>query len=196
MRLQRHQRFIDPLARQPHQVSQLLLGDAQHLAHTGVEHRVEQGRQTAGHAHVGVVEAINLARGNELTQPFVELVHHEPVERDGVVEQPVKRVNGQARHHALAQRLDVVAVRLALHGRALTKPAARGHARERHGLALGVVAAHLEQPLHHAEPVRHGPADAAHEVAGQGITHQQGGHSARARGWLKLCQPRNALQLL
>jgi hypothetical protein len=66
LRLQRHQRFVDPLARQPHQVSQLLLGDAQHLAHAGVQHRVEQRRQAARHAHVGVVEAVDLARGNEL----------------------------------------------------------------------------------------------------------------------------------
>jgi predicted metal-dependent HD superfamily phosphohydrolase len=64
--LQRGQRLVHALARQAHQVGQLLLRDAQHLADAGVQHRVEQRGQVARHAHVGVGHAVDLARGDEL----------------------------------------------------------------------------------------------------------------------------------
>ena len=90
LRLQRAQRLVDALARQADQVGQLLLRDAQQFAHAGKQHRVEQRRQVARHARVGVVQAVGLARRDELAQPLVELVHHEAVEADRVVEQPVE----------------------------------------------------------------------------------------------------------
>ena len=71
--LQRLQRLVDPLARQPDQVAQLLLRDAQQLADARIQHRVEQRRQAARHARVGVAHAVDLARGDELAEPLVEL---------------------------------------------------------------------------------------------------------------------------
>ena len=179
--LQRRQRLVHALARQPHQVGQFLLRDAQHLADAGEQHRVEQRGQVARHAQVGVVHAVDLARGDELRQPLVQLVHHEAVEADGVVQQPVEGVDRQAGHHAAAQRLDVVAVDLALEHRAFAEPAARRQAAEGDGLALRVVGAHLQQALDHAEPVGDRPADAADVVARQRIAHRDVAAPPRAR---------------
>ena len=189
MRLQRCQRFIDPLARQTHQVSQLLLRDAQHFAHPRVQHGVEQRRQTARHAHIGIGQPVNLARGDELAQPLVELVHDKAVKADGMVQQPVEGVDRQPRHHTFAQRLDVVAVGLALHGGALAKPPTRRHAGEGHCLSLGVVAAHLEQALHHPKPVGHRPPHAAHKIPWSGIAHQQRRLGTLAFGGRQPLQP-------
>jgi hypothetical protein len=163
--------------------------------HARIQQRVEQRRQAARDTHVGVVQPVDLARGDELSEAFVELVHHEPVEADGMVQQPVEAVDRQPGHHTFAQRLDVVAVGFALEGRALAEPAAGRHAGEGHGLALGVVAAHLEQALDHAKPVGHRPPDAADVVARVGVAHQQRRHGAFTFGGLQLVQPRNAVQL-
>jgi hypothetical protein len=85
------------------------------------------------------------------------------------IEQPVEGVHRQAGDHAAAQGLDVVAVGLALEGRAFAEPATRRHAGERHGLARLVAAAHLQQALDDAEPVRDRAPDAAHIVARHGV---------------------------
>ena len=60
--LQRLQRLVDALARQADEVAELLLRDAQQLADAGIEHRVEQRRQAARDARVGVGQAVDLAR--------------------------------------------------------------------------------------------------------------------------------------
>ncbi len=152
------QGLVHALARQANQVSELLLGDTQDFTNSGIQHGVEQRRQAARHANIGVGHAVNLARGNELPQPLIELVHHKAVETYRVVQQPVKGIDRQPRDHTFAQGLDVVAVRLAFERRAFAKPAAWRHPGKRHGHALGVVAAHLEQALHHTKPVSHRPA--------------------------------------
>jgi hypothetical protein len=100
-------------------------------------------------------QAVDLARGDELAQALVQLVHHEAVEADAAVEQPVEGGHRDAGHHALAQGLDVVAVDLALEHRAFAEPAARRHAGEGDGHALRAVVAHLQQAVEHAEPVGH-----------------------------------------
>jgi hypothetical protein len=123
-RLQGVERLVHALARQAHQVAQFLLRDAQQRAHPGVEHRVEECGQVARHTLVGVGQAVDLARCDELAQPLVELHHHEAVEADAAVQQPLEGVGRDAGHHALAQGLDVVAVGLVLQHRALAEPAA------------------------------------------------------------------------
>ena len=100
--LQLGQCFIHALARQADEVSQLLLGDTQNFTHAGVKSRVEQRGQAAGHTHIGVVHAVDLARSNELPQALVELVHHKAVKADGMVQQPVKGIDRQTGHHAFA----------------------------------------------------------------------------------------------
>jgi len=113
-----------------------------------------------------------------------------------MVQQPVEGVYGQARHHAFAQGLYVVAVGLALDGRAFAKPAARRQAGKGHGAAVGVVVAHLEQALDHAEPVGDGAPDAAHIVAGQRVAHQQHLFGAGALVRLQQGQPGNVRQFI
>ena len=66
----------------------------------GVEHRVEQRCQAAADARIGVVQAVDLARRDELAEPLVELVHHETVERDAAIQQRVEGVDRQARRGA------------------------------------------------------------------------------------------------
>jgi hypothetical protein len=80
-----------------------------------------------------------------------------------------------AGHQALAQRLDVVAVDLALEHRAFAEPAAGRHAGEGDGHAQRAVVAHLQQAVEHAEPVGHRPAHAAHQFAGLDLHHAQVG---------------------
>ena len=57
-----------------------------------VEQKAEQTWQktkdVTRDAKVGVVHAVDLARPYELRKPFIELVHHETVEADRVVQQP------------------------------------------------------------------------------------------------------------
>ena len=168
---------VGALARQAHDIGQLLLRDAQDVAHAGVQHRVAQGGQAARHPHIGVVEAVRFACRDELPQPLVELVHDEAVKADGVVQQPVEGVYMQPGHHGFAQGVDVVTVGLAFEHRALAEPAARRDADQRRGLALRVVDAHFEQTVDHAEPVGHGPPGAAHGFAhfGQGNPDVRGG---------------------
>jgi hypothetical protein len=89
----------------------------------GKQHRVEQRGEIACDRAGRAGHAVDLARGDELREALVQLVHHEAVEADRVVQEPVKGVDGQARHHASAQRLDVVAVDLALEHRAFAEPA-------------------------------------------------------------------------
>ena len=173
MRLQSRQRLVHPLTRQADQVRQLLLGDSQNFTHARVQHRIEQCSQAAGNAHIRVVQAVNLARGNKLGQTFIELVHHKTVKANGVVQQPVKRVNRQPGHHAFAQRLNVVAIWLALECSAFAKPAAGRHAGVRHGHALVVVTAHFEQAFNDPEPVSDRPANPAHIVPCCCVTHAQ-----------------------
>ncbi len=142
------------------------------------------------------MHAVDLAGGDELRQSLVELVHDEAVETDRMVQQPMEGVDRQASHDALAQRLDVVAVAFALERGALSEPASRRQAAERHGLALVVVAAHLEQALHHAEPVRHRPPDPAHVVARQGVTDPDVRGRTVVLVGLEYRQPWNARKLV
>jgi hypothetical protein len=172
------QRLVDALARQAHQVAQLLLRDAQQLAHARVQHRVEQRARLRATRVVGVVQAVDLARGDELAQPLVQLHHHEAVEADAAVEQPVEGGDRDAGHDAVAQRLDVVAVDLALEHRAFAEPAAGRHAGEGDRHAQRRVVAHLQQAVEHAEPVGHRPADAAHQSPGLDLHHAQVGDDA------------------
>jgi len=192
--LQRAQRLVDTLARQTHQVGQLLLGDAQHLAHPGVQHRVEQRGQVARHAGIGLVKPVNLARGNELAQPLVEQVQHKAVEANAVVQQLVEALQRYARHRAAAQGLDVVAIGLALDQRALAKPGPRRHAGEGDGRAVHRVVAHLEQTVDQPEPVAGRPADAAQQHAGLHIHHLDAGGHARAVIGREKAQPRHVGQ--
>ncbi|MPN08091.1 hypothetical protein SDC9_155368 [bioreactor metagenome] len=111
-----------------------------------------------------------------------------------MIKQPVEGVDGQPRHQALAQRLDVVAIGFALHGRALAKPASGRHAGEGHGQAVGVVGTHLEQPLDHAEPISDGPPHAADIVAAHGIAHHQRRRGALALGGIEQTQPGDTVQ--
>ena len=191
---ERHQGLVHTLARQAHQIGQLLLGDAQHVAHAGVQHWVEQGGQAARHPDVGVGHAVNFARGDELAQTFIKLFHDEAIEANRVVQQPVEGVDVQPGHHAVAQRLDVVTVDFALEGRALAKPAARGYAGKGHALAGGVVAAHLEQAVHHAKPVGHGAAYAANVVTGTGIGDLQVVHGPFALFGGQQAEPGNGVE--
>ena len=80
-------------------------------------------------------------------------------------------VHRQAGDYALAQGLDVVTVGLAFKGGAFAKPAARRHTGKSHGLAVCVVAAHLEQAVDHAKPVGYGPPSPAHQVSGQSVAY-------------------------
>ena len=105
------------------------------------------------------------------------------------------KITRMLRAASFAQGLDVVAVGLALERGALAKPAAGRHASESHGLALGVVAAHLEQALHHAKPISHRPPETADIVPRFRVAHQQGGHGAFTLGGLQRHQPGNAAQL-
>ena len=194
--LHRLQRRVDTLARQAHQVTQLLLGDAQHLTHTGVEHRVEQGRQAAGDAGIGVAQAVDLAGRDELAQALVQLLGDEAVERDAAIDQPMKGVHRDAGDHTLAQGLDVVAVALALDHRALAEPSARRHAGEGDGDALRGVVAHLQQPVEHPEPEGGRSADTAQQFAGCDLHHPQIGHHAAVLVGLQGRQPGNAGQLI
>ena len=187
--MQRCQRLVDALARQAHQVGQLLLRDAQHFAHPRVKRPVEQRRQAARHAHIGVVQPVNGTRCNELAQTLIELVHDKTVEAQRMVQQPIKGVDRQSGHSAFAQRLHVVAVGLALDHRALAKPAPRRQSGKGHGAAVGVVAAHLEQALDHAEPVRHRLALATDTVAHLCVGHAQRFHGALALVRLQVPQP-------
>ena len=194
-RLQAVQRLVDALARQPDQVAELLLRDAQQAADAGVEHRVEQRRQAARHAHVGVAHAVDLARADELAQALVELLHHEAVERDAALEQPVEGLDAEPGDDALAQRLDVVAVDLALDHRALAEPAAGRHAGEGDRHAHRGVVAHLEQAVDHAEPEGRRPADAAQQLAGADLHHPQVADDALALVGLQRGQPGDVAQL-
>jgi hypothetical protein len=85
----------------------------------------------------------------------------------------------------------VVAVGLALQGRAFAKPATGWHTGEGHGLALGVVGAHFQEAVDHAKPIRHRAARARDEFAGAGFGHLQVAHRAFALGRLQHTQPRN-----
>ena len=178
----------------PDQVAQLLLRDAQQAADAGVEHRMEQRRQAARDAAVGVGHAVDLARADELAEPLVQLLRDEAVEGDAALDQPVEGLDAQARHHALAQRLDVVAVGLALDHRALAEPAAGRHAGEGDGDAHRGVVAHLQQAVDDAEPVGHRPADAAQQFAGADLHHLEVAQGALALVVLQCAQPGDALE--
>jgi hypothetical protein len=130
------QGLVHALARQTHQVSQLLLGDAQHTAHVGREQRVKQRSQVARHAQVGIVDAVDFSRRDELPQTLVELQGDEAVKADRLGLQGVEGLHRQTRDAAGAQGLNVVAVVLALEHRALAEPAARGQTGEGDGKAL------------------------------------------------------------
>ena len=171
-------------------------GDAQHAAHVGREQRVEQRGQVARNAQVGVVDAVDLARRDELAQAFVELAHDKAVEADGVVQQPMEGVDGHTCHHAAAQGHDVVAVGLALDGRALTKPTTGRHTRESDGAPAGAVRAHLQQAFHHAKPIRGLATHAAYVVARHGVTHHQLRFDAVALVFFEQTKPWNELELL
>src|SRR5664279_6343895 len=126
---------------------------------------MKQRSEAARDARIGVAEAIDLARGDELAEPLVELLDDEAVEGNAAVEQPVERLDAEAGDLALAQRLDVVAIGLALDHRALAEPAAGRQAGEGDRDAHGGVVARLQQAVDDAEPVRHRPADAAEQIA-------------------------------
>jgi hypothetical protein len=184
------QRLVHALARQPDEVAQLLLGDPQQVADAGVQRRVEQRREAARHAGVGVVQAVDLARRDELAEPLVELHRDEAVERDAAVEQPVEGVGADPGDGAAPQSLDVVAVVLALEHRAFAEPAARRHAGEGDRHAERAVVAHLQQPVDEAEPVRHRAPDAADVVAGLHVDDAQIGDDPLALDVVEAGQPR------
>ena len=159
------QRLVDALTRQADEIAELELGDPQQRADARIEDRVEQRREAARHPRVRIVQPIDLARRDELAEALVQLLHDEAVERDAAVEQPVEGLDAESGDHALAQRLDVVAVGLALDHGSFAEPAAGRQAGERDRDPARAVVAHLQQALDHAEPVRHRPADAAEQFA-------------------------------
>ena len=64
---------------------------------------MEQRREAARDARVGIVQAVDLARRDELAEPLVELLDDEAVERDAAVEQPVERLDRRAPRPSLVR---------------------------------------------------------------------------------------------
>ena len=86
-------------------------------------------------------------------------------------------------------------VRFAFQRRAFAKPAARRHPGEGHGLAIDVVAAHLEQAIDDPKPVGNGSPGTAHQIAGQSVAHLDLPRDQFALRTVQHRQPRNGGQL-
>jgi len=100
----------------------------------------------------------------------------------------------QAGHPTPSQCLNVVAVAFTLQCGTLAKPAAGRHANKRHGLAFGVVTAHLQQAINHTKPVRHGTTGAAHVITGTGIRDLEVVHGTLALGGCQQMNPGNGVE--
>jgi hypothetical protein len=133
----------------------------------GLRWGVEQGRQAARQPRGSVEHAVELDQRDEHAEPFVQQHHHESIESDAAVEQPVKggtRHEGQMR---IAQRDHVVLARTGFQQRAFAEPGAAEHAGKGDCFALGRNAAHFQQTVDGADPVLDRLALAAHIAAGR-----------------------------
>ncbi|MCY1533433.1 hypothetical protein D9M68_687580 [compost metagenome] len=95
------------------------------------------------------------------------------VERNAGVQQPVEGGAGQARHHRIPQRDDVVLADFVLEQRPLAYPSARGDAGQRGHLAFGIAHRHLDQPGQHADPSLCEFAFALYDRSGGNLLHGQ-----------------------
>ena len=189
------ERLVDALARQADQIGELLLGDIEHAADAGEKLRIEERRQIACDAQVGIRDAVDFARGDELAQALVQLLQDEMVEANAGCEQAVKHLDRQAGHGAASQGLDVVAVGLALEQGALAEPASRWQTGEGDRLAAQVIIAHLQQAGDDTKPQVGGLANAADAFADFSICDLQASDN-----FLSLCrfqqgQPGNHIEL-
>jgi hypothetical protein len=66
------------------------------------------------HSCFGVAQPVVVDQGNDLRQPFVQLIEDESIERDAAGEQPVEDLARHRGDAGIPQRNDVVPARLAL----------------------------------------------------------------------------------
>ncbi len=64
---------------------------------------MEQGSEVARHTQVGVAQAVDLAGGNELPEPVVDLVQDESIEGDAGLQQLMEVFDRQTGHDAAPQ---------------------------------------------------------------------------------------------